>query len=134
MIIGIGNDIIETERVIKACGRRSFLEKVYTVRERELIAEKQSRAAGNFAVKEAVSKVFGTGFSRIRPREIEVLRDGLGKPVVVLHGRAEQLAKELGIARIHVSISDTDSLTTAFAVGEGAENGNGSDSGTDEAH
>lgn len=134
MIIGIGTDIIETERVVKACGRNAFLEKVYTERERELIAEKKRSAAGNFAVKEAVSKVFGTGFSRIRPNEIEVLRDGRGKPFVVLHGRAAELAQRLGIERIHVSISDTDTLTTAFAVGEGGAGGNGSDGGTDEAH
>ena len=55
-----------------------------------------ARLAGNFAVKEAVAKVFGTGFRTFGPREIEVLRDELGKPHVMLYGKAEETAKRLG--------------------------------------
>ncbi len=69
-------------------------------------------------MKEAVAKVFGTGFSSFGPAEIEVLRDGRGKPYVVLLGGAKELADRLGIERIHVSITNTRELAAAFAVGE----------------
>lgn len=52
---------------------------------------KVSRLAGDFAVKEAVSKVFGTGFRGFGLLDIEVLRDELGKPWVRLHGEQRNL-------------------------------------------
>ncbi len=118
MIAGIGTDLVEVARVLKACERPAFLNRIYTEREKGLIAENIRRAAGNFAVKEAVAKVFGTGFVSVRPAEIEILRDKRGKPYVVLWGNAKELAARLGIERIHVSISDTKELAIAFAVGE----------------
>lgn len=121
MIIGVGTDLVEIRRVEQACEHRAFLEKVYTEQERELIAAGKHRAAGNFAVKEAVSKVFGTGFSRIRPNEIEVLRDERGKPYVNLYGEAKRLAGELGIRNLAVSISNTKELAIAYAIGETQE-------------
>lgn len=119
MIIGIGTDLIEIERVRKACEKEAFLRKYYTEKERELIIRKKQRSASHFAVKEAVAKVLGCGFSGCHPVEIEVLRDEMGKPYVCLYGRAKQRADELRIDRIHVSISDTCDYVTAFAVGEG---------------
>ena len=70
-------------------------------------------------LKEAVSKVFGTGFRGFGLLDIEVLRDELGKPWVRLHGGAKKLADSLKITRIHVSITNTGSLASAYAVGEG---------------
>lgn len=119
MIIGIGTDMIEISRVVKACKKKTFIEKYFTKAEQELMLERNSRSASNFAVKEAVSKVLGTGFRQFGARDIEVLRDELGKPYVNLYGEAEKLAKTLGITRIHVSISDTQKYVVAFAVGEG---------------
>ena len=92
MITGIGTDLVEIARVQKAIGRSAFLEKVYTEKERELIAERAVRAATNFAAKEAVAKAFGCGFAGIAPAEIEVLRQPSGQPYVVLHGRAKEKA------------------------------------------
>lgn len=119
MIIGIGTDIIEISRVIKACEKQTFVDKNYTKAEQELILERNSRSASNFAVKEAVSKVFGTGFRKFGTKDIEVLRDELGKPYVNLYGGAKELAKTLRIKNIHVTISDTKEYVVAFAVGEG---------------
>lgn len=119
MIVGIGTDIIEIERVRKACEKEAFLRKYYTEKEQELIRDRGQRAASNFAVKEAVAKVLGCGFSGCHPAEIEVLREKSGKPYVCLYGRAKQKAAELQIRKIHVSISDTCDYVTAFAVGEG---------------
>ena len=118
MIIGIGNDIIEQARVKKACEKDAFLSYVFTEKERELIKERPNRAAGNWAVKEAVAKVFGTGFSGVKPIEIEVLRGEHGEPYVNLYGNAKQMAEKLGIDRIHVSISNTKEMASAIAIGE----------------
>lgn len=119
MIIGVGTDLIEIERVKKACEKEAFLLRVYTEEERRQAGGSISRLAGNFAVKEAVSKVFGTGFRSFGLRDIEVLRNELGKPYVVLYHGAKQLAEELGIRQLHVSITNTDRQAAAFAVGEG---------------
>jgi holo-[acyl-carrier protein] synthase len=118
MITGIGTDLVEIARVQKAIGRSAFLEKVYTERERELIAARPARSAGNFAVKEAVAKALGCGFSGIAPGEIEVLRDEAGGPYVVLHGRAKQKAENQGITRVHVSITDTEQYAQAYVICE----------------
>lgn len=77
--------------------------------------------AGNFAVKEAVAKAFGTGFRSFMPGDIEVLRDKLGKPYVVLYGGAKEMAEEMGMRVIHASISNTLEYALGFVVGEGEE-------------
>ena len=121
MIFGIGTDLIEMERIQKAIQRKRFLEYVYTKAEQELIAGRVQRAAGNFAVKEAVVKAFGTGFRGIAPKEIEVLRDMAGKPYVCCHGRAEIFMQEHKISKLHVSISNLKEYAQAFAVAEQQE-------------
>lgn len=119
MIIGVGTDMIEIERVRKACGKQAFFTRCFSVREQEMIRGQMEKAAGNFAVKEAVAKVFGTGFSGFRPGDIEVLRDERGKPYVNLLRGAKEAAVSAGIVKIHVSITNTDCYAVAFAVGEG---------------
>ena len=114
MIIGIGIDLIEIERIKKACAKEAFLLRSFTSAEIECIGGRAERAAGNFAVKEAVSKAMGTGFRGMS------LND-LGKPFVRLYGRAGAKAEALGIARWHVSISNTKTLATAYVIGEGVE-------------
>ncbi len=118
MITGIGVDLIEIDRVVKACEKENFLEKIFTKKEIELIRLDQKKAADNFAVKEAVAKMLGTGFSGFRPIDIEVLRNPLGKPFVNLYGKAEELAKQQQITGIHVTISNTKDYSNAFVVGE----------------
>lgn len=119
MIIGIGTDMIEIERVVKACEKEAFLLRAFTSEEVLLIKKDPRKSADNFAVKEAVSKMFGTGFQGISLSEIEVLRDSLGKPYVNLYGNAQKLLKQLGIKKIHVSITNTRDFAQAFVVGEG---------------
>lgn len=116
MIFGIGTDIIETERIQKAMSKKRFLDLVYTQEEQKLIAGRVQKAAGNFAVKEAVVKAFGTGFRGISPKEIEVLRDEAGKPFVQCYGNAEQFRIEHEIRTIHVSISNLKEYAQAFVV------------------
>lgn len=118
MIIGTGIDIIETQRVKRACEKKAFLTRCFTEREQELIQKDGNKAAGNFAAKEAVSKVLGTGFRNFGLSDIEILRDELGKPYVILYGNAKELSQKLQINNIHLSISNTKEYTAAYAIGE----------------
>ncbi|RHP31716.1 holo-ACP synthase [Lachnotalea sp. AF33-28] len=118
MVYGIGIDMIEVERVEKACRNGAFFTRFYTEEEQVRFGGRTVQLAGNFAVKEAVAKVFGTGFSGFSPSEIEVLRDERGKPYVKLYGRARKLCTDLGIDRITVSITNTKDCAAAVAIGE----------------
>lgn len=118
MIIGIGNDIVEIERFNNIKNFESFIGKYYTEKEISASKGRTSFFAGNFSVKESVAKVFGTGFRNFSLKDIEVLRDELGKPYVNLYGKAKEFSEELGITNIFVSISNTDTLISAVAIGE----------------
>jgi holo-[acyl-carrier protein] synthase len=119
MVVGIGTDLIEIDRVIKACDKNTFINKYFTDNEIKLAAQNSKIYADNFAVKESVAKMLGTGFREIVPIEIEVLRDSLGKPYVNLYGEAFRLSRDLGITKIFVSITNTKKYASAFVVGEG---------------
>lgn len=117
MIIGVGVDTVENRRVKKSCENMHFQERVFTKAEIEQFDKRKARAASDFAGKEAVSKVFGTGFAGCAPNEIEILRNEKGAPYVNLYGGAKKIAGDLGITDIKISITNTAELTTAFAVG-----------------
>lgn len=119
MIIGVGTDIVEIIRIKKACDdNEAFLLRYFTEKEIEIIKGNFSRIAGNFSVKESVSKCFGTGVSGFGLKDIEVMRDDFGKPYVNLYNGALKISNELGISNILVSISDTDNIVVSFAVAE----------------
>ena len=121
MVVAIGTDLIEIDRVSKACKKDTFKEKMFTQDEINLCKNNDVKFADNFAVKESVSKMLGTGFRDITPIEIEVLRDSLGKPYVNLYGRSLERSKELGITKILVTISNTKDYSLAFVVGQGED-------------
>ena len=123
MIIGVGTDIVKTARFEHMTQR--FIARVYTARERAyLLAKGHVSAAGLFAAKEAVAKALGTGFSGFWPSDIEIIHDGNGRPMVVLHSKAALRARKLAKGKrrfgkgysVSVSISHTDSDAIAFAV------------------
>ncbi len=117
--IAVGVDIIEIariERVLHDFGDR-FLRRVYTERERERYAGRVSELAARFAAKEATSKALGTGIRGIRWREMEVLPNRRGKPVLVLHGRAAARAEHLGLNHFSVSLTHSRTDAMAFVVG-----------------
>lgn len=118
MIVGIGTDIIEIDRVLKAAQKDKFIDKYFTTREKELFVKKKKSIAGNFAVKESVSKMFGTGIRKFTLKDIEVLRDDLGKPYVNLYNEAKKLAIDMKIDVVHVTISDTENYAIAYVIGE----------------
>lgn len=121
MIVGIGNDIVEIKRFENIKNIELFIEKYYTGEEINASGGRISFFAANFSVKESVSKMFGTGIRNFGLKDIEVLRDELGKPYVNLYGKAKEIAENRGINNILVSISDTDSYVTTVAIGEKAE-------------
>jgi holo-[acyl-carrier protein] synthase len=109
---------VEVSRIIEASQKERFVERFFTIEEKKIFDKKPSSIAGNFAVKEAVAKMFGTGFRGFNLKDIEVLRDEVGKPYVALYNNAEKIANELNIKKIHVSISDTDTYAIAYVIGE----------------
>lgn len=122
MIIGNGVDIIEIERIKKAMNQRRFMERVFTYKELEHIKErgfKGETVAASFSGKEAVSKALGTGFRGFGFRDIEILRDDLGKPYVVLYEGALKRAEDLGYDSVNLSLSHDRERATAFAILEG---------------
>ena len=126
MINGVGVDILEKERVFtihKKYGKR-FQERVLGDSEIKAIEGKSLNnqirfISNNFACKEAVAKALGLGFTEgISLKEIEILRKPSGQPFITLNGNTDKVAKNLGIKKFHVSISDTKKLSMAFVVGE----------------
>ena len=118
MKISVGSDILEIARV-ERLEEKSGLDRIFTEEERRQSEGKLSRLAGDFSVKEAVSKCFGTGVRSFSLLDIEVLRDSLGKPYVKLYGGAEKIFLEMGGKSLHVSISNTGDLVMAYALMEG---------------
>ena len=116
MIEGVGTDIVKITRVECAYKKKAFRERVYTEREQEMIGERLSRAADNWAAKEAVVKAFGTGFGKVAPKQVEVLRDGRGKPFVILHDQAATMAEEMGVCDCPISIANEREYAIAFAI------------------
>ncbi len=115
----IGIDIVEIARVESAIKQwdKRFLHRIYTEAELKLCQGRVSSLAAHFAAKEAVMKVLGTGTRGVNWREIEILADGNGKPLVELHGRAKNKAGELNLKEFSISLSDTKQHAVAVALG-----------------
>jgi holo-[acyl-carrier protein] synthase len=122
MIVGIGVDLCEVERLEAAIGRHGerFLARIYTAAERAYCESKTNRMerfAGRFAAKEAAMKAIGTGWRRgVGWRDFEVMRATSGQPVIVFHGAASRIAGELGVWRALVSITHIRSVAMAQVV------------------
>lgn len=124
MIVGIGVDIIEVERIEKALSRHPerFLHRVFTAGE---IAEcwtgeshRFRRLAARYAAKEATLKALGTGLRAGKWVEVEVVKDPLGKPLLRLCGRLAEVAAQQGITAFHLSLSHCKAYAMAQVVAE----------------
>jgi len=122
MIVGIGVDLIETERIDKALGEwgARFERRIFTEGELAACADRVDRAqalAARFAAKEACLKALGTGVARgLGLRQVEVTRQPGAAPQLVLHGAAAERAKALGVTRMHVSLTHQRSAAVAVVV------------------
>jgi len=120
-LFSVGVDVIEIERievVLRRHGQR-FLQRVYTSREQAYCRGRVPELAVRFAAKEAISKALGTGMRGIAWREMEILCDERGKPLVRLHGRARARAKELGLSQFAISLSHSRDYALAFVLAVG---------------
>ncbi len=126
MIVGIGIDRVVIARIESSLARfgSRFEARVYTPRELE-----QAHAKGNparrlamlFAAKEAVAKALGTGFRQgVAMHQIETIHQPSGKPEIILHGSTQATAASLGVAQVHLSLTDDGGVAMAFAVAEGS--------------
>ena len=123
MIIGIGTDIVEIERIRRMIERHGdhFVQRCFTAGEVEYARRHRDSAvrfAGRWAAKEAVVKVLGTGFIQgITFHDVEVVALHTGKPTVRLSGEAKQIAGEMTITEIQLTISHAREYATATAIG-----------------
>jgi holo-[acyl-carrier protein] synthase len=126
MIVGMGVDVCEVERIrraVEAKSGRRFVERVFTEGERAYCeARKRGRFesyAARFAAKEAAMKALGTGWGEgIGWRDVEVVREGDGAPVLRLHGAAAALAQRRRMRRWHVSLTHSSGVAMAWVIAE----------------
>jgi holo-[acyl-carrier protein] synthase len=118
LTVAIGVDIVEIRRIEHAISewQDAFLKRIYTRAELELHHSIFSLAA-RFAAKEAVMKALGTGARGVSWKEIEILTNGDGAPLIKLHGHALERSKEIGIAHFSISMSHSREHAVAFVIG-----------------
>lgn len=124
MIVGLGVDITEVDRIQAAIERRgrAFLERLFTPSEIRYCEKHRNRAerfAGRFAAKEAAMKALGTGWARgVRWVDIEVVREPSGKPTLKLSGKTRAIADGLGVKNIAVTITHDGNTALAQVIFE----------------
>lgn len=121
MIIGIGTDIVQIDRIRRALERRgrSFAERILCSDELTIFDKKstsESYLAKRYAAKEAASKALGTGIGSISWQDMEISNDSRGGPVLTLKGAALQRMLKMGGTHVHLSLSDEKDFAVAFVV------------------
>jgi len=121
VIIGIGVDVVDTERF------RNVLERTPALRTRLFTPAEQLRdgeprpvssLAARFAAKEALIKAFGSS-AGLSWQELEVVADDQRNPSLTLHEGARRVAADRGVTNVHLSLSHDGGIATAFVVIEG---------------
>lgn len=120
MIVGIGTDLCQTDRMERAVERETFLQGVFSPEERELLAGRTGKrraqtAAANFAAKEAFLKACGRGLGGFALADIAVLRKESGEPYFALTGGAAAWVEENRLTH-HLSLTHDAGLASAFVV------------------
>jgi holo-[acyl-carrier protein] synthase len=122
MILGIGTDLAEVERIRDSIARFGdrFLNRIYTTGDRAYAASKANpveRLAARFAAKEAGMKAIGTGWSQgVRWHDFEVVNEKSGRPTLALDGVAKRKADALGVKRISLSLTHTSAMALAVVI------------------
>jgi holo-[acyl-carrier protein] synthase len=125
MIVGTGVDLERVDRIRAAIERHGtrFLERVFTAGEIAYVegrARRPESYAARFAAKEAAMKALGTGWDHgVRWVDVEIVRADNGRPKLQFHGRAAEIAAELGCRSAHVSLSHTSDNAIAQVILEG---------------
>lgn len=122
MIFGLGIDILEVSRMEKQILNESegFVKRVFTEVEISYCEQKRNRSqhyAARFASKEAFFKAIGTGWRHgLTWQDIEIFNDALGKPGILLRGKAKTFIEENQIKNIHLSISHSKEIAVAVVI------------------
>jgi holo-[acyl-carrier protein] synthase len=125
MIVGTGIDIAEVPRIAEALDRfgQRFLQRIFTpgeIRYCDSKANRVERYAARFAAKEAAMKALGTGWNHgVRWRDCEVVRVPGGRPSIVFHGKAGEVAARLGVKNASLSLTHTSEQAFAQVILEG---------------
>ena len=124
-VICHGIDLVDghrLEEMLVKHGER-FLNRIFTHTEQQYCSSQRRQGehfGGCFAVKEAIMKMLGTGWQNgISWTDIETVNDAAGKPVVRLSGKIAEIAQQMGIEEISVSITHTSDLAIASAIALG---------------
>ena len=124
MVLGIGTDMIEIERIEESIARygERFVERIFTPGEIAYCRQKKASVesfAARFAAKEAGAKALGTGISRgVSWKEIEVRREPGQRPTLHWSGRAAEIAAALGVKRTALSLTHSRSVAMAVVIVE----------------
>jgi holo-[acyl-carrier protein] synthase len=124
MIVGIGVDIVEVERMRRAVERYGgrFVGKVFTAAEAAYCrraSHPEQRFATRFAAKEAALKALGTGWTQgVQFLDVEVCNNEFGAPSVKLTGKALEVSRKIGVERVHVSLTHHRDFAIAQVVFE----------------
>jgi holo-[acyl-carrier protein] synthase len=122
MIYGIGTDLVEVSRIDKILQRwgEQFVTKVFTPVESDYCKKRAFppiHFAARFAAKESFLKSLGIGLGMgVGLRDIEMINDQQGKPLLKLHERAENILREAEIKAVHVSVTHTRKYASAVVV------------------
>ncbi|MCF7942402.1 MAG: holo-ACP synthase [Spirochaetia bacterium] len=120
MIIGLGIDVVETERMIAHGEDHAFMKRFLHSNEYEEILQstepRHILLASRFAVKEAFGKATGRGMRGMGFSEIEVSHDQFGRPFLILHGQARRIYAEIGAQYAHVSLTHETGVAAAVVI------------------
>lgn len=128
MIMGIGIDLVKISRVQEMLSRWGdrFVNRVFTPSEIAYAQNKKnqhiplqaaSRFSARFAAKEAALKALGIGLQMgVYFREIEIIPDPFGKPVMIFSGKVQQIAREQRVSDIFVSLSHDGDYAIAQVI------------------
>lgn len=125
-VVGVGTDIVGIERMRAALERHGhrFAQRILAPAELDqwkARGESPGLLAKRFAAKEAASKALGTGIAAgVTLKSIRVVNDDRGKPDLDLHDGARERARQLGVVRTHLSLSDEREFAVAFVILETA--------------
>ena len=116
--LSCGIDLVDIDRIadmVLRYGER-FLRRVWTEAELAICRGRYPELAARFAGKEATMKALGTGIRGVGWREIEILRDKSGKPILLLHGGAAQEASLKGLTTWSISLTHSRLMASAVVV------------------
>lgn len=125
MIVGLGIDLMEIAKMNQSLLSDAFVRKVFTeaeITECRSMVNAVERFAGKFAAKEAFIKAIGKGIRQgIWFRQIEVLNEDSGAPYIQVKAELEKTLHEIGVTKIHVSVTHTKTNAAAVVILEGLD-------------